>query len=451
MKRRFRILALLIVSIMVVSIFAACGAGNKPADEGSGTVAPAESTQPAGDTKVADNTEKKLTLWHINNDENVTGIIKDSMTRFEEANPGVKVEILPLQNEAYKQKIRIALGSNSAPDIFPGWTGGTMVEYIKANQIIDLTAYMNKDNYKDYFMDAGISMGTYDNKIWCVPVENMSVAGIFYNSEIFDKYKLSEPKTLTELDNVCKVLIDNKIIPFALCNKSKYVASFYYMYLVDRLGGPEVFANAANRTNGGSFENEVFTKAGQILQDWVKKGYFPEGFNGLDSETGQHHTLLYSGEAAMYVNGAWDVSQLKQENPEFTQKVKFMPFPSIEGGKGDPNNLVGTIGDNLYHISASCKNPDDAFKAIQFMIDETAVEKRIAAGRLPPVKSCKAGDPLSQQILDTILKAPSIQLWYDQYLPPEQGEVHKDALQAMIGLEITPEEYNARMEKAMQQ
>ena len=44
--------------------------------------------------------------------------------------------------------------------------------------------------------------------------------------------------------------------------------------------------------------------------------------------------------------------------------------------------------------------------------------------------------------------AGSVQLWYDQYLPPELGEVHKDTMQALFGLEITPEEAAARQEQA---
>lgn len=452
MKRLFGILSLLMVLFLISSVFTACGTGNSGANPGSVSGSAASTVESSNnDGGKVSNETKTFTLWHIQNDQTVKSIIEDSASRFGAANPGYKVNIQVFTDEALKQKIRISLGSNEAPDIFPGWTGGGMIEYINANQIKDLTDYMNKDNYKDRFMNAGIAQATYDNKIWCVPVENMSIAGIFYNSEIFDKYKLSEPKTLTELDNVCKVLIDNGIIPFALVNKEKYEASFYYMYLVDRLGGPQIFADAANRTNGGSFENEVFTKAAEILQDWAKKGYFPKGYNTLAGETGQHHTLMYSGKAAMCLNGAWDVSVLKQENPEYFAKVKFMPFPSIDGGKGDPNNVVGTIGDTFYHISSTCKDPDAAFKLIQYLIDDTAVEKRIEAGRLPPVKACKAGDPLSQQVLDVISKASNIQLWYDQYLPSQPAEVHKDALQALIGLEITPAEYNARMEKAVQQ
>ncbi len=53
-----------------------------------------------------------------------------------------------------------------------------------------------------------------------------------------------------------------------------------------------------------------------------------------------------------------------------------------------------------------------------------------------------------QEIIDLIGNAASVQLWYDQYLPPELGEVHKDTMQALFGMEITPEEAAAAHESA---
>ena len=222
----------------------------------------------------------------------------------------------------------------------------------------------------------------------------------------------------------------------------------YYMYLVDRLGGPEVFANAATRS-GGSFEDPVFVKAGEMVQDLVNRGAFNEGFNGLDYDTGQSRQLLYSGKAAMELMGNWQIPTMTGENPEFSlDSLGFFPFPAVEGGEGDPSNVVGTVGDNYYSISTACKNPEEAFKMIQYLIDDEAVPALAAIGRIPPVKGFTTEEPKLQEIIDLIGNAASVQLWYDQYLPPELGEVHKDTMQALFGLEITPEEAAKAQEEA---
>ena len=85
---------------------------------------------------------------------------------------------------------------------------------------------------------------------------------------------------------------------------------------------------------------------------------------------------------------------------------------------------------------------------IKYLIDDKAVIERGEAGRIPPVKGFTPKDPDLKNIVDLITAAPGTQLWYDQYLPPELGEVHKDTTQALMGLTITPEQAAKTMEEA---
>jgi raffinose/stachyose/melibiose transport system substrate-binding protein len=161
--------------------------------------------------------------------------------------------------------------------------------------------------------------------------------------------------------------------------------------------------------------------------------------------------LMYGEVAAMELMGTWNIATIKAEDEAFySEKLGFFPFPAIEGGKGDPSSVVGTVGDNYYHISTTCKNPDEAFAVIQYLIDDESVDIRVAGGRIPPVVGVaeKLEDPVLQEVMRMVENAKSVQLWYDQYLPPELGEVHKDAMQALFGLEITPEEAAKRHEEA---
>jgi len=390
--------------------------------------------------------KKKIVLWHIQTADAAKKVIENSVARFEKANPDVDVEIVVLQNDPYKTKLKIAMGAGNPPDIFISWGGGPLYEYIKGGKVKDLTSYMNTNNYKNRFLDAALSMVTFDKKIWAVPIENVAVAVVLYNKKLFNDNKIAVPQTYDQLLDVVKQLRKKGIIPFALANKTKWPGSMYYMYLVDRLGGPDVFEKAALR-KGGSFEDPVFIKAGQMLQELVKAGAFSEGYNGLDYDTGQARMLLYSGKAAMQLMGSWELSTIKNENKDFYKNLDIFPFPKIKDGKGNPNNVVGTVGDNFYSISSKCKYPQEAFKVLQYMIDDASVKERVEIGRIPPVKNVKLSEPLLQKLNAMLAKAPHVQLWYDQYLPPEMGEVHKDTCQAMFGLTMKPEEAAKKMEQ----
>ncbi len=441
---------------MTLSI-AACGS-SKTAETSTSTAttSAAPSTTAAAESSTAAPAADpvKLSLWHIQTTEPMPTIIKDSIDRFTKDNPNYSVEVSVMQNDAFKTKIAVAMGSDQMPDIFPHWSGGPMNTYVDSNKIADLTTYMNEGGYKDRFMPAAINQATYKDKIWAVPVENTAVAMFFYNKDLFAKYNLQVPKTISELETVADTLKKNGIIPFSLANKTQWTGSMYYMYLADRFGGAEAFNAAAQRT--GSFENEAFTQAGNKIQDWVKKNYFNKGFNGLDEDSGQSRMLLYQEKAAMTLMGSWFLSTAKGETEsskdakikDFMKKIGSFPFPAAEGGKGSPDSVVGTVGDNFYSVAANSKDVAGAFKAITYLIDDTAVTKRIEAGRVPPVKGVKVSDPLLQEVLSAVEKAPSVQLWYDQYLPADVAQVHKDTSQAIFGLAKTPEQVNKEMEEA---
>ena len=390
--------------------------------------------------------KKTLVEWDIQTTAGAAKLLDEAAQRFEKANPEYKVDMSHLQNDAYKTKLKIAFGANQPPCVFISWGGGPLREYVKAGQVLDLSNYLNKaPEYKDRFAPAGFKSVTINDKIYGVPAENTAMAVMFYNKEIFAKHKLTPPKTWDEFMKVIEVLKANKIAPLALANKSKWPGSMYFVYLADRIGGPEVFQKAANRT--GSFADPVFVEAGQKLQELVKAGAFAQGFNGLDYDLGTSRRLLYSGKAAMELMGTWEAATIRNENPAFYEKLDFFPFPSVPGGKGDPKSVIGTIGDNFMSVSSACKEPEAAFKLIQSLTDDISAQARLDDKRLIPVKGLKTSDPFLNRVMQMVADAPSVQLWYDQELSPKLGEVHKDTVQALFGLSITPEAAAKQMEE----
>lgn len=439
-----KIITIFLIFVFILSV-SFIGISCKREDTSAGGITQVDKAKESKET--SSSVKRKIVLWYIEAG-NSPKIIQGSADRFMAANPDVEVECVSILDDALKTKLKVAMGAGSPPDIFSHWTGGPMVEYIKSGQIADITEMMNKDNYKDYFLNAGINQATYDNKIWAVPVEDIAIAVIYYNKQIFKDLNITAPKTYDELLNIIEVIKSAGKIPFALANKTKWTGSMYYMYIVDRLGGPDIFRKAANR-EGGSFEDPVFIKAGKMVQDLVKIDAFNEGFNGMDWDTGQSRTLMYSGDAVMELMGTWNESTVLAENPEFSKNnLDFFPFPAVKDGQGNPSDVVGSVGQNFYSISSKCKYPEDAFHLIQFLIDEESVKERVADKRIPPIKGFKPDDPMMQKIFNLLEAATSVQLWYDQYLPPELGEVHLDTVQALMGLGMTPEEAAKTQEDA---
>jgi raffinose/stachyose/melibiose transport system substrate-binding protein len=379
--------------------------------------------------------DKVITLWHIQNTDPGPKLIQDAVNRFQSENPGYKVEVSTMANDAFKDKLKVAMGANNAPCIFPTWGGGPLNAYVKANQVIDLTSYLAKDNYKNRFVPASWANVTFNKKSYGVPVENSSIAVIWYNKAIFAKYKLKTPKTWNQLMSITRTLKSKDIAAFTLAGGSKWPSIMWYDYLVDRIGGSTAFTSAALRT-GGKFTDPAFIKAGEMIQDLIEAGGFVKGYNGLSYDNSQQRAPLYAGKAAMQLMGNWEYYGFAADNK--ADDFGFFPFPSVVGGKGDPTSVLGTVGDNFYSVSTKCAEKDAAFKVIQYLIDDKAVAARVEAGRIPPVKGVKLTDPFAIELNKLIEKAGGVQLWWDQYLPPEFAGLHLDQTQALFGLSQTP-------------
>src|SRR5690606_32968105 len=163
-----------------------------------------------------------------------------------------------------------------------------------------------------------------------------AIAGVFVNEGLFEKLGLEVPTTIAELEAVADVLLANGIQPFALGARDKWPALATYMYLTDRYGGINAFADAqARRTR---FDSEPFVQAAQKYQEWVRRGYF--GVTSLGEAYGDAQLLVATGQAVMHVTGTWMSAQYS--DPEFTdQKIGFYPFPIVEGGAGKATDVMG--------------------------------------------------------------------------------------------------------------
>jgi len=123
-------------------------------------------------------------------------------------------------------------------------------------------------------------------------------------------------------------------------------------------------------------------------------------------------------------------------------------FPRDEQGVGNPNTVIGTVGDNFYHVSTTSRHPAKAFELLQFLMDDTAVQESVNDGRIPPVKNVRLTNPLLAELFAQVQSAPDMQLWYDQSLSPEVADVHKITSQEIFGLTLSPRTAAQRLQDA---
>lgn len=431
----------LVATILALTMLAttACNAG-----AGTASSNPAEQPSSSATTESEGKGEPKtLTLWTTNKDAAIVEIMEKAVADFE-AETNVKVELTFLENDPYKTKLKTVMGSGEAPDMFHSWGGGWLEQFVDEGQVLDITDKVA--DFKDALPEAVWGLNSFDGNIYGVP-NSLAGSALFYNKAMFDKLGLTAPTTWSEMENVATVLKDNGIIPFALGNKSKWPGAINYIYLSLRLGGGEVFQDALARNGKHTFEDASYVKAGQMIQDMVDKGWFPEGANGINHDTGGSRMLFYTEKAGMMLMTTGLIANTKNENKEFyDSKLDLVAFPAIEDGKGKADEVV--CGNNAYSISSSCKYPDEALAFLKFFSTDVEINTRLAneGGILVAAKGIEVSDPKLKKAIEIQTSASYMQNYYDQALPTELGQLSSDNSQALFGKTMTPEESARLME-----
>src|SRR5690625_1643572 len=422
--------AIIFVTFVSVLLVAGCSSGD-------------ESTSEGGDQT----TVEFMHLWPEGSSKQHNKIVSDIIADFEEENPTIKIDLEVLSNEQYKDKLKVLSTSDELPDVGMTWAAGFLKPYVNGNKFATLDDILEED-LKDSFVSGTAEAYEIEGDTYGLPLE-LNIATVFYNQAIFDEYDLKEPETFEELEEVVKTLKDNGVAPIALGNKDRWTGSLWYMYLADRIGGADVLNKAIDRS--GSFEDPALVSAAEEVQNLVDMDGFIKGFNGLSNDEAKG--MFMEEQAAMYLMGTWELPNFttNEEVPqEFKDSIEFMNFPTVNG-QGDMDSFVGGPGVGLF-VHENSKVKEDAKKFAAFFVKEWGEKSVTDAGVISASKVDIDALDLPQMYLDILAElngASNITLFADVQMSPDVAQVHLNAIQALFGNEITPEEFTKQHEEAL--
>ncbi|RFB15343.1 extracellular solute-binding protein [Bacillus sp. HNG] len=388
---------------------------------------------------------KMMHLWPEGSSNAQFTIVDDIIKAYENEHPDVDIQTEILGNEQYKEKIKVLSASNELPDVGITWAAGYMKPFVDGNMFAPLDDIVQADNFVAGTLDAF----SVDEKTYALPLE-LNITPVYYNKEIFEKYNLEAPKTYDEFLNVVETLADNGITPITLGNKDRWTGSMWYMYLADRIGGPDALNNAINRT--GSFEDPALVKAAEEVKNLVDMGAFVKGFNGLSNDEAKGYFM--NEQAAMYLMATWELPNYTTSpdvDQEFKDKIGYFKFPTYEGGKGDIDSYVGGPGVGLF-VSEQSKVKDEAKKFVSYLVDEWGKRSVVDAGVIPATVVDTSNGELDQMyidILNDLGNATNLTLYADVQMSAGVADVHLNQIQALFGGQTTPEDFAKTQEEAL--
>jgi ABC-type glycerol-3-phosphate transport system substrate-binding protein len=297
-----------------------------------------------------DEEKATLTIWQTYNDEEHP-VFKEIVRRFEEAHPGITIDVVRLPFAGAEPKIQTALTTRTEPDI-ARVDVSFLAKLAGKNALLDLGPHV-PDAFRQEIMPVALSSCLYGGKLWGIPDQTNGLC-LFYNKELFRKAGLdpdSPPKTWDELVGFGKKLTDEEggVFGIGLRNSLWWSLPFFYTYGAEFLSGDgkHCLLNSAEGVRAFQLKADMYRKHG------IEGGAWRAG--GIQDDLG-----FQNGRYAMVLNGPWAVENLKRTGIDFG--VGLIP----EGPVGSYTN----VGGNNLVVFKSTERPELAAEFLMFVASE---------------------------------------------------------------------------------
>ncbi|MEB8340746.1 extracellular solute-binding protein [Streptomyces endophyticus] len=399
------------------------------------------------------------TMWGLNGGDQ--DVLKHSVDTWNKAHPDEDISLDFFANDAYKTKVRTAVGAGKGPTFIYGWGGGVLKSYVDAGQAADLSPYLARNpEVRDRYLPSVLDNGVVGGKTYAIPNGRAQPILLYFNRDVFARAGAEPPRTWSQLMALVPKFKKMGIAPFALGGQSKWPDLMWLEYLVDRIGGPRVFADiVANKP--GAWSHPAVTEALTKIQQLVDAGGFADSFTSSAADNGADLALVHTGKAAMVVQGGWLYQNMKSALPEAIENrtIGWTTFPTVEGGKGSPANLVGNPS-NYWSLSskATASQRKAALGYLKNgMFSEAHTQELIDSGAVPVVKGIKKRLEASQDkdfltfVYELTQRTRNFTLSWDQALSPAQADALLVNLDQIFLKKIDPHQFTARMNATIEE
>lgn len=198
------------------------------------------------------------------------------------------------------------------------------------------------------------------------------LVGIFYNKDLAAKVGMTAPpRSIAELEAVMDKAKTAGITPIVASNQDGLIGHLYSLLLGDHMGA-QALSDIVYHKPGATLNTPEAVKATEVLQKWIKAGYFAANVNALNQDAS--YGQFAGGKGLFFFQGSWIVQTLDKS---FAGKYGVIPMPpATEGGK-----YAGMTSNTLaFSIAARSKNKDAAALFLDFLTTGEAAQVAVKNG-----------------------------------------------------------------------
>ncbi|MEV5804702.1 extracellular solute-binding protein [Streptomyces parvulus] len=385
MRPSFRFTALFTLTALTSTALAACGSGSG-SDPDTVKVSFKQST---------DNSIKVMDTY-------LAGIKK----QFEKANPGKKVELVPIKapDAEYYTKLQQMLRSpKTAPDLVYEDTF-LINSDITSGYLKPLDPYLEKWKDWDQFIDTSkAATEGEDGKTYGVP-DGTDTRGLWFSKDVFAKAGLPanwQPKTWDEVLDAARAIKEKVpgVTPLNVytgkpAGEAATMQGFQMLLYGTNDGASDPMYDKDTKkwiTAGKGFEDSL-----AFVESVYKEKLGPEVSDALDPNFGTkvRGELLPQGKLGIALDGSWlPQDWLEGSGHEWPEWSKELGLAAMPTQHGQAPGRVSMSGGWAWSVPAKAANPDLAFEFVKTMQTKANAQKWYVANSGIAVREDVADDP----------------------------------------------------------
>ncbi len=275
---------------------------------------------------------------------------------FEVANPDIKITLEGRAVDAHKDAMRVAAGTDGFPDIFFNWAGlGLGGEFVNLGVSAPLDEAYTSLGWNDRFLGGALSKTQYNGQMHGVPYTIHGMV-VYYRKDSFEQAGITEePTTYDELIAANQKLLEAGITPFSFGGSTNW----HIMRLLDSLLETKCGAekhDALKAMTVSWTDEPCATEAFVELKRWDTDGFLGKDYMGIAPQ--DSNLLVYTGAAAMMLEGDWMVNGISDEGEDLANYGMF-PFPT-------GSNRLYFFAEMLY-VGEKSPNKEAAIKFLDYI------------------------------------------------------------------------------------
>jgi raffinose/stachyose/melibiose transport system substrate-binding protein len=436
--RRRSTLCGLTAALVLAGISGGCGSGN--GDDRAG---------PGGGART-------LEVWTPESGSRLEAV-QQRAGQFSAAHPGVKVNFTVRDFGSYPAQLKLALASDSAPDVVIGNLGWSLDgPLIRAGLLRPLDPWAARYGWDTRFPEVAQRQMRFSEDgrhfgrgpIFGVPYA-ADVIGWFYNVAKLEGLGLGVPSTLAELESAFAAARKAGETPIMLGNKPQWPGLHLFYLVSDDLASEREINGIVFGDRSVQWTAPGFVESARTLARWNASGYIAEGMNSMAPEDAL--ARFVRGAGVFLPAGSWNAAEL---SAAMGDGVAFFLMPPVR--EGEPRRATGSVGYG-WHISAASRQADIAAEFIDFMTQEAFAVQLAAGGDISPIELGDRAPSMPSRLAGEIFAswqsvlANGTLLPYLDFSAPNGAEVIYPTMQSIIAGELEPREGLALIEQSRQE